>query len=87
MTEDNEMQTQATDPSIESRPRTKLRVDLGRQWLSGDEVARLACGSVIELNSPPSGEADVYAGGRLAARGSLVSVQGMLGVKVTRKLL
>jgi type III secretion protein Q len=87
VTEGDEMQTQTTDQVTESLPQMKLRVDLGRQWLSGEEVARLACGSVIELNSLPGGEADVYAGSRLAARGSLVSVQGMLGVKVTRKLL
>jgi flagellar motor switch protein FliM len=61
----------------------KLRIELGRQWLSADKVAGLSPGSVIELRSTARDEVDVYAGGRLAARGELVVIEGQLGVRLT----
>lgn len=64
----------------------KLKVEIGRAWLSADDAAGLDAGSVIELRSHAQDEVDVYASGQLAARGQLVDVQGQLGVKVTRKM-
>ncbi|MFB3890497.1 MAG: FliM/FliN family flagellar motor switch protein [Phycisphaerae bacterium] len=60
----------------------KLRIELGRQWLAADDVARLTPGSVIELRSASDGAVDVYAAGRPAARGRLVAIDGRLGVHV-----
>lgn len=79
------MRTQTKD-SATTPPQLKMRIELGRQWLTGEELARLVPGSVIELRSPSGGDADVFAGGQLAARGGLVAIEGVLGVKVTRRM-
>ena len=71
----------APDKTAETLP---LRVELGRQWMTADDVARLTAGSVIELSSPHQGAVDVLAGGRPAASGELVVVEGRLGVRVRR---
>lgn len=61
----------------------KVRVELGRQWISSDEVARLVPGSVVQLRCEQRSEVDVVAAGHLAARGELVEINGRLGVRVT----
>ena len=61
-----------------------LRVELGRQWLSAEDVAKLDAGSVIELRSTADSDVDIYVGGDLRACGELVTVDSRLGVRVVR---
>lgn len=60
----------------------KLRVELGRQFLSAADLDGLSAGSVVELRSPADAMVDVYAGSKLLARGELVEVRERLGVRV-----
>ncbi|MCK4602365.1 MAG: FliM/FliN family flagellar motor switch protein [Phycisphaerae bacterium] len=62
----------------------KLRISFGTAWLSPQEIARLAPGSVIELNSRAEADVEVYAGGRYAARGRPMVVDGSLAVRVRK---
>jgi type III secretion system YscQ/HrcQ family protein len=57
--------------------------ELGRVTLPGRTLATLAPGAVVELGRPLGGPIDLYAGGRLLARGELVDVDGEVGVRVT----
>ncbi len=85
MTADATPSPAASRHPLPSRERgLDLRVELGRQWVDAADVAHLAAGSVIELQSPSSSEVVVRADGRQVAGGQLVVVDGKLGVKVTR---
>jgi flagellar motor switch protein FliN len=65
-------------------PGTKvaLRIELGRAHLRPDELIDLRNGSVVALDKLAGDSADIYADGRLAARGELVVVDGNFGVRV-----
>ena len=47
-----------------------------------DELRGLRKGSIIPLNRAAGESADIYAGGRLAARGEVIAVDGHLGIRV-----
>ncbi len=59
-----------------------LRIDIGRAWLTADHLARIEPGCVIELDRPADCEMDVYADGKLVAKGQAVAVDGCFGVRV-----
>ena len=59
-----------------------LRIELGRTHLSPDELRGLRKGSIIPLDRAAGDSANIYAGGRLAARGEVVVLDGRLGVRV-----
>jgi len=62
----------------------RMLVELGRQWLSSQDVAKLAPGSVVEMQSDLDSQVDVYAGGSWVGKGDLVVVEGRLGVRMLR---
>ena len=47
----------------------ELRIELGRVWMAAEDVAELASGSRIELDSLPDGQADIHLGLLRIARG------------------
>jgi flagellar motor switch protein FliN/FliY len=59
-----------------------LQIELGQANLRRDELAKLRRGSVIPLNRLAGDLVDVFANGRLAARGEIVVVDGNFGVRV-----
>lgn len=59
-----------------------LRIELGRRRLDLPDLARLVSGSVVELETGATDDVDIYADGRLLARGQAVSVDGKLAVQV-----
>jgi flagellar motor switch protein FliN len=59
-----------------------LRIELGRANLYPDEAVKLRRGSVIPLNRAAGDAVDIYADGRLAARGEVVVLGGNFGVRV-----
>ena len=59
-----------------------LRIELGRRRLELAGLGRLASGSVVELEAGATDDVDIYANGRLLARGQAVSVDGKLAVRV-----
>ncbi len=64
-----------------------LRIELGRAQLSPDELAGLRKGAIIPLDRAAGDSADIYAGGRLAARGEVIALDGRLGVRVVEVVL
>ena len=59
-----------------------LRIELGRAYIGRDEVRRLRTGSVVPLDSAVGDLVELYAGGRLIARGETIVLDGNLGVRV-----
>jgi len=59
-----------------------LRIELGRRRLGLPDLVRLVSGSVVELETGATDDVDIYADGRLLARGQAVSVDGKLAVQV-----
>ena len=59
-----------------------LRIELGRRKLGLPDLAALAPGSVVELDTGATDDVDIYANGQLLARGEAVSVGGKLAVRV-----
>jgi flagellar motor switch/type III secretory pathway protein FliN len=59
-----------------------VRLEFGRQWLPSGPAGRLGADAVVELDAPAEGAVDVYADGRLRARGEPVVVDGKLCVRV-----
>lgn len=62
----------------------RMLVELGRQWLSSQEVAGLAPGSVVEMQSDLDSQVDVYANRQWVGKGDLVVAEGRLGVRMLR---
>lgn len=76
----------ASGRAAASNATVTLRVELGRTHLGPDDVRGLRKGSIIPLDKAAGDLADVYADGRLAARGEVVVVDGNLGVRVVEVL-
>ncbi|RQM39585.1 FliM/FliN family flagellar motor switch protein [Erwinia psidii] len=73
-------------PQLASLP-LSLEVRCGRTILSLGELQQLQAGSVLTLENVTPGEAGLYHGETLIARGELVDVEGHLGLQLTQLLL
>jgi flagellar motor switch protein FliN len=62
--------------------RLDLRIELGRTHISPGDVRQLRSGAVLSLDELAGELVDVYAGGRLVARGEAVVLDDRLGVRV-----
>ena len=56
-----------------------LRIELGRTHIGRDEVRKLRTGSVVPLDNAAGDPVDLYAGGRLIARGEVLVLDGKFG--------
>lgn len=65
----------------------KITVELGRAELPLAEVLALKPGSVVELDRFPGEPLDLYANGRLVARGEIIVVNDVFGFRITDILL
>jgi hypothetical protein len=63
-----------------------VRREFGRRWRSPELAGQLHPGSVLELDSQADAGVDVYADGKLVAKGEPVVVRGRLCVKVQQKV-
>jgi len=61
----------------------EVRIELGRVWMAAEDVARLAVGSRIELDSPAGGEAEIYDGLLRLARGEPALMDGRFCFRVS----
>lgn len=61
----------------------RLTVELGRAELPLAEVLALKPGSVVELDRFPGEPLDMYANGRLVARGEIIVLNDIFGFRVT----
>lgn len=64
----------------------EVEVQLGNARLPIRDLLGLTAGSVVTLDKGATDPVDIYAGGRLIARGEVVSVDGELGVRITEIL-
>jgi flagellar motor switch protein FliN len=64
----------------------RLTVELGRAELPLGEVLALAPGAVVELDRFPGEPLDLYANGRLIARGEIIVLNDIFGFRVTEVL-
>lgn len=60
-----------------------ISVELGRTQLQVKDIMNLNAGTVVELDKNITEPVDVYANGRLIARGEVVVVDETLGIKIT----
>jgi flagellar motor switch protein FliN/FliY len=65
----------------------ELTVEIGRKTMRIGEILRLGPGSVLELDKASGEPLDVYANGRLIARGEAVVVGERYGVRLTEVLV
>jgi flagellar motor switch protein FliN/FliY len=63
-----------------------LTVELGRAQLALAEVLALRPGSVVELDRFPGEPLDLYANGRLIARGEIIVINDIFGFRITEVL-
>jgi len=61
----------------------RLTVELGRAELPLAEVLALKAGAVVELDRFPGEPLDLYANGRLIARGEIIVLNDIFGFRVT----
>lgn len=64
----------------------KLSVELGSCLLPMREVLQLAPGSVVQLDKLADTPVDIYVNQKLIARGQVVVVEDMFGIKLTELL-
>lgn len=60
-----------------------VRVELGRARMTISELMKLTPGSLIELDREAHQPVDVLVGGKLVARGEVVTVGDQYGVRIT----
>ena len=60
----------------------RVRIEFGRAVLPGDQMDDLKTGNVLELDAFVDDYVDLYADGKLIARGRPVVVDGKLAVRV-----
>lgn len=65
----------------------RLTVEIGRKSMRIAELLRLGPGSVLELNKANGEPLELYANGRLVARGEAVVVGERYGVRLTEVLV
>lgn len=65
----------------------KLTVELGQAELPLAEVLALRPGSVVELDRFPGEPLDLYANGRLVARGEILVLNDIFGFRLTELLI
>lgn len=63
-----------------------LRIDLGRCWISPEQVAQLKPGSIVELDCTSDAQVQVSFSGGLVASGKLLAIDGRLAVSVLQVL-
>ena len=63
-----------------------IAIELGRSELLIDEVMKLREGSVVTLDKLAGDPVDIIANGRLIARGELLVIDGMFGVRLIEVL-
>ncbi len=64
-----------------------VQVEFGRAQVESEQASRLQRGAVVELDAFADDYVDVYADGRLVARGTPVVVDGKMGVRIQEMLL
>jgi flagellar motor switch protein FliN len=60
-----------------------LRIELGSCVRPAESVLKLAAGSLVLLDSNPSGQAGIFIGDKLVARAEIIVVDRALALKVT----
>lgn len=63
-----------------------IAIELGRSELLIDDVMKLREGSVVTLDKRAGDPVDIIANGRLVARGELLVIDGMFGVRLSEVL-
>jgi flagellar motor switch protein FliN len=61
----------------------ELRVEMGRVKLPIREILDLSCGSIVDLHKALDEPMEVLVGDKLLAKGEIVVVDDMLGIRVT----
>ena len=74
--------TPSTDDPLATLP-VEVVVEAGRLSIALNDLAALAPGDVLTTEAPLTQPVELTVGGRLIARGELVNVEGLLGVRVT----
>ena len=71
---------------LDVRGRCPVRLEFGRKRLGADQAQDLGANRVVELDSFVDDYVEVYADGRLIARGRPVVIDGKLAVRVQEAL-
>jgi len=80
------MDATVNEAAVSGPLRRRVELAFGRKMLSVEEQSSLREGAVIELDSFVDDYVDVYADGRLVARGRAVVVDGKLAVRFQEAL-
>jgi len=60
-----------------------VRIDFGRAYLRREESTELDRGAIVPLDKTADEPVDIFAGGRLIARGEVLVLDGNYAVRVT----
>ncbi len=71
----------ATSPDLSKLP-VRLQVVLGEKEMTLADLQSLESGAILELDRDKFGHVDLALNGQLAGKGTLVDVEGKLGVKI-----
>ena len=74
--------TPAAPTDAEAHAQRGLRIELGRRWIGAEQAGVIGPGSVIDLNAAAEDAVEVYAGGRLIAKGTPVTADGKFAVRI-----
>jgi flagellar motor switch protein FliN/FliY len=63
-----------------------VRVLFGSRQMRLNELLKLACGSIVELDRAPDDIVELVVNDRVLARGQVVQVDGCYGIRITEIL-
>ena len=81
LVETENSEAQERNPDLSGLP-VRLHVVLGEKEMTLAELGALQSGSILELDRDKSGQVDIAINGKLAGKGTLVEIEGKLGVRI-----
>lgn len=79
--ETDQSEVQEQTPDLSGLP-VRLHIVLGEKQMTLAELGALQSGAILELDRDKSGQVDIAINGKLAGKGTLVEIEGKLGVKI-----
>ena len=78
--------TAISETSAAACANLRVTLEFGRKVMTTDRVEELKVGSIVELDAFADDYVELYADGRLIARGRPIVVEGKLGIRVQEVL-
>jgi len=64
----------------------EITAEFGKTEKTVEEIFEIEAGAIIELDKPANESVNIFANGKIAAKGEIVKIESNFGVKITEML-